>query len=81
MSRPGCCLCDEAAGIVADAAARRLCTWDKVDISADAELDRRYGLDIPVLLIDGETCFRHHVDARELDRMLALKRHERGMAA
>lgn len=81
MSRPDCCLCDEAAAAVADAAQRRLCTWEKVDIDRDAALSQRYGLDIPVLLIDGETCFRHHVDARMLDEMLVLKRREKGVAA
>jgi hypothetical protein len=81
MSRPGCCLCDEAAALVADAAQRQLCTWEKLDIDNDAVLSRRYGLDIPVLLIDGEACFRHHVDAAALDEMLALKRREQGVAA
>jgi len=81
MSRPGCCLCDEAAAVVADAARRRLCTWEKVDIDGDEDLSRRYGLDIPVLLIDGEACFRHRVEAGALAEMLALKRGERGMAA
>ena len=81
MSRPGCCLCDEAAAIVADAGRRLLCTWEQVDIDADEDLNRRYGLDIPVVLIDGEICFRHHVDAEALDAMLARKRREQGVAA
>ena len=81
MSRAGCCLCDEAAEVVADAARRHLCTWEKVDIDTDEGLSRRYGLDIPVVLIDGEACFRHHVDTEALDGMLALKRREKGVAA
>jgi len=81
MSRPGCCLCDEAAALVADAARRHLCTWEKLDIDTDAVLNRRYGLDIPVVLIDGEACFRHHVDAEALYGLLALKRREQGVAA
>jgi predicted thioredoxin/glutaredoxin len=81
MSRPGCCLCDEAAARVAEAGRRLLCTWEQIDIDADAVLSRRYGLDIPVVLIDGEACFRHRVDAEALDAMLALKRREQGAAA
>lgn len=79
MSRADCCLCDEAALVVADAGQRRLCTWEKVDIDTDASLSRRYGLDIPVVLIDGEACFRHHVDASQFEQMLAVKRREREM--
>jgi predicted thioredoxin/glutaredoxin len=81
MSRADCCLCDEAAEVVADAGQRHLCTWEKVDIDTDDILRRRYGLDIPVVLIDGEACFRHHVDPSQLERMLATKRRERGMQA
>lgn len=81
MSRQDCCLCDEAAAIVADAAQRQLCSWEKVDIDRDAALGQRYGLDIPVLLIDGETCFRHRVDAGALHEMLMLKRREQGVPA
>ena len=81
MSRMDCCLCDEAAEVVAEAGRRRLCTWEKVDIDTDEVLYRRYGLDIPVVLIDGEACFRHHVESSQLENMLVVKRRERGMQA
>jgi len=81
MSRADCCLCDEAAAVVAAAGQRRLCTWEKVDIDSDETLSRRYGIDIPVILIDGETCFRHRVDALALEQMLQVKQREREMPA
>jgi Glutaredoxin-like domain (DUF836) len=81
MSRADCCLCDEVAEVVAAAGQRRLCTWEKVNIDTDDILRRRYGLDIPVVLIDGEACFRHHVNPLQLEQMLATKRRERGTQA
>jgi hypothetical protein len=41
-----------------------------VDVDADATLKRRYGLDVPVLLLDGAAVCRHRLDAGELKRLL-----------
>ncbi len=41
-----------------------------VDVDADPELVRRYGLNIPVLLLDGTVVCKHHLDAEELIRLL-----------
>ena len=41
-----------------------------VDVDSDAVLARRYGLDIPVLLLDGVPARRHRLDREELLRML-----------
>ena len=43
---------------------------DVVDVDADAELRRRHGLDVPVLLLDGTVVCRHRLDAAELRRLL-----------
>lgn len=77
MSRDDCCLCDEAVAVVADAAGHGFCTWEKVNVDSDETLSRRYGLDVPVLVIDGEVCFRHSVDASELQQSLNLHQTER----
>lgn len=42
---------------------------DTVDVDADPELARRYGLDIPVLLWDGVKICAHRLDADELQRL------------
>lgn len=81
MSRAECCLCDEVAAVVAEAGRRRLCTWEKIDVDSDEALSRRYGLDVPVLLIDGEVCCRHRVNALDFEQMLHLKQLERGVPA
>ncbi|MGB6606158.1 MAG: glutaredoxin family protein [Steroidobacteraceae bacterium] len=41
-----------------------------LDVDSDAELRRRHGLDVPVLLLDGTVVCRHRLDAAELRRLL-----------
>ena len=71
-SRPGCHLCDEMKAVVARVV-RELetpVTIDEVDISIDADLEARYGLEIPVLLIDGKKAAKYRVTEGELMRIL-----------
>jgi len=44
-----------------------------VDVDSDAELARRHGLNIPVLLLDGTVVCRHRLDTDELTRLLRAK--------
>ena len=41
-----------------------------VDVDADPLLQRRHGLDVPVLLLDGSVVCRHRLDRSELMRLL-----------
>jgi predicted thioredoxin/glutaredoxin len=41
-----------------------------VDVDSDPELVRRYGLSVPVLLLDGTVVCRHRLDSDELKRLL-----------
>jgi hypothetical protein len=41
-----------------------------VDVDGDPELVRRYGLNVPVLLLDGTVVCRHRLDVGELRRLL-----------
>jgi hypothetical protein len=43
---------------------------DVVDVDSDPELTRRYGLNVPVLLLDGTVVCRHRFDSAELRRLL-----------
>ena len=45
---------------------------DVLDVDADPQLLRRYGLDVPVLLLDGSLVCRHRLDVPELKRLLRL---------
>ena len=71
-SRPGCHLCDEMKAVVARVVRESATpvTIDEVDISTDADLEARYGLEIPVLLIDGRKAAKYRVTDGELARML-----------
>jgi hypothetical protein len=41
-----------------------------VDVDSDPVLQRRHGLDVPVLLLDGSVVCRHRLDVAELKRLL-----------
>jgi hypothetical protein len=43
---------------------------DVVDVDSDPQLTRRYGLNVPVLLLDGTVVCRHRLDTTELRRLL-----------
>ena len=70
-TRPGCHLCDEMNAAIARAARDTPLTLDEVDISGDPELEARYGLEIPVLLVDGRKAAKYRVTDGELSRILA----------
>lgn len=72
-SRPGCHLCDEMKAIVQRVAstADAPITIEEIDISTDAALEARYGLEIPVLLIDGRKAAKYRVAEDALRRLIA----------
>jgi len=70
MSRANCHLCDEAKRVVAEAASAGLCDWQVVNVDGDARLLKRYGLDVPVILVDGEVRFKHRIDLPTLRKAL-----------
>jgi predicted thioredoxin/glutaredoxin len=71
VHRQDCDLCDEmAAQLEALGRTIPLPPIDIVDVDADPELLRRYGLNVPVLLLDGSVVCRHRLDSDELQRLL-----------
>ena len=69
-SRPGCCLCDDMKAIVAEVQADTAFTVTEIDISAQPELEARFGQDIPVLFINDRKAFKYRVTAGTLRRRL-----------
>lgn len=69
-SRPGCHLCDEMKAVVARVAGAIPLSLQEIDISTDPTLEARYGLEIPVLLVDGKKAAKHRVTEAELTRIL-----------
>jgi predicted thioredoxin/glutaredoxin len=71
LTREDCGLCEEfLAELEAFGAQRPLPRLELRDVDADPETRRRYGLDIPVLLLDGERVCAHRFDPEELERLL-----------
>ena len=72
-SKPGCHLCDEMKHVIDAVAARVPLSLEIVDISQDPALLDRYGVDIPVLLIDGRKAAKHRLTERELEDRLTRR--------
>jgi hypothetical protein len=71
LTRAGCGLCAELQIELAQLATeQQLPKLQLLDVDTDALLQRRYGLHIPVLLLDGIEVCRHRLDAAELLRLL-----------
>ena len=71
VQRGDCELCE--AMLRELAVLRRSCALpplEVVDVDSDAQLQRRHGLEVPVLLLDGTVVCRHRLDAAELRRLL-----------
>jgi len=73
VHREDCELCEEmVAELNALGRQIRLPPITVVDVDSDAELVRRYGLNVPVLLLDGTVVCKHRLDADELRRLLHI---------
>ena len=70
-TRAGCHLCDDALTVVERVRAAVPFELTVVDVDSDAELARRYGEEVPVLLVDGRKHAKFRVDEQALRRRLA----------
>jgi hypothetical protein len=68
--KPECCLCDEMKAVVEEVRREVPFTLAIVDITTDPALVAAYGVDIPVLTIDGRKAFKHRLEAASLRRRL-----------
>jgi hypothetical protein len=69
-SKPGCHLCDRMKDVIESVRTRMPLTIDVVDISTKQDLMDLYGLEIPVLLIDGRKAATYRVTEGELEEKL-----------
>ena len=75
-SRPGCHLCDEMKETVqrvARAFTRAPVSIVVVDISDDPALEAQYGLEIPVLLVEGKKAAKIRIAEDALARILTSR--------
>ena len=72
-SRPGCHLCDEMKTVVARVAQTIPLSLDEIDISTDPELEALYGLEIPVLMVEGKKAAKYRIAEGALRKMLIAR--------
>ncbi len=70
-TRAGCHLCVEAREIVSRTCAALDQEWIETDIDTDSALKERYGDEIPVAVVDGETVGFWRIDPERLRAALA----------
>ncbi|WP_405743023.1 glutaredoxin family protein [Streptomyces sp. NBC_01525] len=66
IGKPGCHLCDDAQAVIERICAETGASWEKKDITEDAELHRTYWEQIPVILVDGAQHDFWRVDPKRL---------------
>jgi hypothetical protein len=70
ISREGCELCDEMLVALERFCAGRTVDIRVLDVDTDPVLQRRFGLKVPVLLLDDEPICYGHFDAEEVERLI-----------
>ncbi len=73
-SRPGCHLCEDMKAVVEPVTHELGWAIEEVDISGDPALEAEFGMEIPVLFVNGRKAFKYRVDTRELRRRLRRER-------
>ena len=74
VSRRDCPLCDEMLAELRELGRTLpLPPIDLIDVDSDELLQRRHGLHVPVLLLDGTVVCRHRLNAAELQRLLGAQ--------
>jgi hypothetical protein len=71
-SNPGCHLCDDMKAVIDRVAERVAIDLRVVDITGDADLEARYDLEIPLLMIDGRKAAKFRTTEAQLERRLRL---------
>jgi glutaredoxin len=67
-SRPGCHLCEEAKKVIERVQRRVGFGLKVIDIETNADLEKQYGEEIPVVFINGTKAFKYHVDEAEFEK-------------
>lgn len=60
-TRAGCCLCDQAKQVLAEARTRVAFDCEEIDIDRHAEWLELYNEEVPVIAIDGRKVFQYGV--------------------
>ena len=66
-SRPGCHLCDTAKEVIERVQESYAFDLRVININTDPELERKYGEEIPVVVINGRKAFKFFVDENKFE--------------
>lgn len=69
-SRSGCCLCEEMKAIVHQVGRSMPFSFEEIDVDRSIELQQKYGLEVPVLFINGRKAFKYRLTAKQLKTRL-----------
>jgi glutaredoxin len=70
-TRPGCHLCDEALAELQDATSRFDFELVQRDVQENPEWEAEFGLEVPVIFIDGRKAFKYRIPPGELRKRLS----------
>jgi glutaredoxin len=73
-SRTTCGLCDEARDVILALRGELAFEYQEVFVDGDEDLERRYGLRVPVVEVNGQERFEVQVEAAGLREVLARPR-------
>jgi glutaredoxin len=65
-TRPGCHLCDDARALIEQVCAELGESYAEISIAGDPDLERRFGHEVPVTLVDGRRHDYWRVDPARL---------------
>jgi len=69
-TRRECELCHEMELVIGEVLPRFSGTLKRVEIDGDADLEAQFGLEVPVLFVNGRKAFKYRCTARELRKRL-----------
>ena len=75
-SRPGCHLCEEMKALVTRVIDRTTtpARLEEINVETDADLESRFGLEVPVLMLNGKKVAKFRVSEEALTRALTAGR-------
>lgn len=77
VTRDGCHLCEEMAGTVRTVIAGTPVEFESRDVDAEDGLRAEFGLEVPVLLVNGRKAFKYRVTPAQLRRRLSEEERRR----
>jgi len=73
-TRRDCELCHEMENVIDEVIPRFQAELQRVEIDGDPALEAQFGIEVPVLFVNGRKAFKYRCSARELRKRLARER-------